>query len=350
MFDEKTLCIFDANLNRLTEGLRVVEDICRFVLCDEKLTSQLKSLRHGCRRLVESLCSANKLPLARFFSKDVGALLYTSAEGNRKNLQELAHANFSRCAESLRAFEEFGKLKASRLGKEFKALRFRLYTSEQQILAKLTRKELLRAFEKARLYVVLDRRYSKLSYARLCKAAISGGVKIIQLHEKNAPSGKLLQIARQLRKICSLEGALFVINDRPDIAKLCNADGVHLGQEDLSIAEARAILGHDKLVGKSTHSLKQAIVAERNGADYISVGPIFGSPLKPNWKPVGTKLIRSVKKKVRVPFVAIGGINSDNIKKVLKSGAKRVAVVRAVVSAKDPKQAAKELLRAFKKA
>ncbi|MFQ6105563.1 MAG: thiamine phosphate synthase [Candidatus Hydrothermarchaeaceae archaeon] len=164
------------------------------------------------------------------------------------------------------------------------------------------------------------------------REVIKGGAGVIQYREKRKEIA--LQTAEKLRQVTEEKGVLLIINDWVDIAKEVNADGVHLGQGDMSISNARKILGKDKIIGKSTHTLEQAIEAEKEGADYIGVGPIFATKTKP-CAPVGLELIKKVKNKVRIPFVAIGGINEENIDEVIRAGAKSVAVVSAVAYSKD---------------
>lgn len=195
----------------------------------------------------------------------------------------------------------------------------------------------------AKLYCILD--YAALNGRNIVSAAgnvISGGADIIQLRFKPAcRSGRNMELSKVIEDACRIarlaksSNVVFIINDRIDVALLVNADGVHLGDEDIPYAYARKLLGREKIIGLSTHSLKQALFAEKLGADYISLGPVFATPTKPEYKAVGLSLIRKVKNKIRIPFVAIGGINLNNLSKVLGAGADRVAVVRAVCRAKN---------------
>lgn len=203
------------------------------------------------------------------------------------------------------------------------------------------RKKALRSF---RLYIVTDRITTEgLDTVEIARCAISGGADVIQLRDKQVEAHEFLKVAHQLRILTRRTMTLFLINDRADIALACDADGVHLGQKDLPVKVARKILGRERLIGVSTHSLEQARAAQDNDVDYIGVGPIFATPTKPDYIPVGLDLIREVKSKLKIPFVAIGGININNIDEVIDAGAERVAVVRAVVGAKDVEKAAREL-------
>ncbi len=184
--------------------------------------------------------------------------------------------------------------------------------------------------------------------AYVAEEAIAGGADIIQLRDKESSASGILKTGRRVRDLTRLGKIPFIINDRVDIAVALDADGVHLGQDDLTIEIARSILGKRRLVGLSTHSLSQALEAQDSGADYIGVGPIFSTPTKPDYSAVGIELIREVKDKVKIPFVAIGGIDESNIDEVLAAGAKRIAVVRAVCGADDARRAAERLKEKLK--
>jgi thiamine-phosphate pyrophosphorylase len=199
-----------------------------------------------------------------------------------------------------------------------------------------------------KLYVVIDRKgCGNRDPVYVAEEAIAGGADIIQLRDKGSSASETLEIGRAIRGLASKKKALFIINDRVDIAVALDADGVHLGREDLPIEAARSMIGRGKLIGLSTHSLPQALDAQKRGADYIGVGPIFSTPTKPDYKAVGIDLIREVRENVKIPFVVIGGIDGSNIDKVIAAGAGRVAVVRAVCGAKDIRGAAERLKEAL---
>lgn len=179
--------------------------------------------------------------------------------------------------------------------------------------------------------------------AWVAQQAIRGGADVIQLRDKRASSAKLFEEATQLLNVTRLTGVPLIINDRVDVALGVAADGVHLGHEDLPVAIAKRLLGPHKVVGRSTHSLEQACEAERDGADYLAVGPLYPTPTKPTYGCVGRELIRRVKARVRQPLVCIGGIDRTTLPDVLEAGGECVAVVRAVCAADDPAQAARAL-------
>lgn len=191
--------------------------------------------------------------------------------------------------------------------------------------------------KKSRLYIVLDKKVLK-SGERIFHSAneiknLNAG--IIQYRDKGAKKEDALKNAYILRKLLSHTDTLFIINDYLDIAKLVDSDGIHLGQSDSSVYITRRILGKNKVIGVSCHNLSQAMKAQKNGADYVSIGPIFATSTKPEYKAIGLKLIKAIKEKIKIPFFAIGGINQDNISRVLSQGVKRVAICKAVCRAKN---------------
>jgi thiamine-phosphate pyrophosphorylase len=205
------------------------------------------------------------------------------------------------------------------------------------------RRERLRT---ARLYFICEARPRGEDPEPLLRAALSGGVDIIQLREKELERRAIGVAAATFRRLCDTYSALFVINDDPSLAVSCRADGVHIGQEDVSVAEAREVLGPDALIGLSTHSREQIDAAA--GADYISVGPVWETPTKEGRPAVGLELVRYAAKDAAVPFYAIGGIDPTNAAQVVEAGARRLAVVRAIRDTDDPAAAAAELRGAFK--
>lgn len=204
------------------------------------------------------------------------------------------------------------------------------------------------ALAKARLYCITQAPANGKSLLETAEAALKGGADILQLREKNLPGKELLALAVRLGELCKKHGALFIVNDRLDVALAAKADGVHLGQDDLPVKEAKKLAPENFIVGCSTHSLEQARKAEQDGADYIGCGPVFATPTKPDAGSVGLELVREYRHHIRIPFVAIGGIDLLNVGRVLEAGASCVAVVRSVFSANDPEAAAKEFKKILK--
>jgi thiamine-phosphate pyrophosphorylase len=199
-----------------------------------------------------------------------------------------------------------------------------------------------------RLYLVLDRAATAgRDLEDVLIAALQGGAEMIQLREKSWPSGTLLPVAARLLARCRAAGVPFIVNDRVDLAVAVDADGVHLGQDDLPPAAARALLGRGKILGLSTHSGEQAAAAQAAGADYVAVGSMFPTTSKPEFQLVGPALARKVRPLVRVPLVGIGGITPDNVGEVIAAGCDGVAVISAVCGAPDPAAAARRFISAI---
>jgi thiamine-phosphate pyrophosphorylase len=201
---------------------------------------------------------------------------------------------------------------------------------------------------RSRLYGILDLGYVETDEARkMAEALVRGGVDLLQLRAKNHSPAEIEKLTAELRPVLSERDVPLIINDHPEIARNVRADGVHLGQDDLPIAEARKIVGPECAVGKSTHSIDQAIRAFYEGADYIGFGPIFATPTKPDYPPIGLDDIAKVHESVRIPIFCIGGIKLDNLAKVIEAGARRVVIVSGLLQASDPAEyarSAKKLL------
>ncbi|MCK9573459.1 MAG: thiamine phosphate synthase [Candidatus Omnitrophica bacterium] len=196
-------------------------------------------------------------------------------------------------------------------------------------------------------YFITDRNLSRLGNAHDVQSAVRAGVKIVQYREKNLGTGKIYLEALKLRKIC--KDIIFLINDRVDIAQAVDADGVHLGQDDLPYLTARKLLGKKKIIGVTVHSLKEAKLAQKQGADYIGLAPIFKTSTKPDAKdPVGMKAIKEIKKHIHLPLVVIGGINLSNAWEVISSGADCICAISAVVTSKNVKGRIQEFQKCFK--
>jgi thiamine-phosphate pyrophosphorylase len=202
----------------------------------------------------------------------------------------------------------------------------------------------------AKLYLVCDANPGGRALPDVIRPAIAGGVDVVQLRDKELGDEELVAVANAARALCERLGALLIVNDRPLVARESGADGLHVGQDDMPVAEARAIVGPDLLIGLSTHAAAEIDAARPTGAggtplvDYIGVGPVHETPTKPGRPAVGTELVRYAAEHASVPFFAIGGLDAANLGEVLDAGATRVVVLRAIADADDP-QAAAEALR-----
>jgi thiamine-phosphate pyrophosphorylase len=206
------------------------------------------------------------------------------------------------------------------------------------------RRERLRT---ARLYFVCDARPGGGDPEPLLRAALSGGVDIVQLREKNLGRAEIERAADTFRRVADTYSALFIVNDDPDLARSCDADGVHVGQDDASVEEARAVLGSEAIIGQSTHSEEQIAAADERDIDYFAVGPVWETPTKPGRAAVGPALVTHAAAVATKPFFAIGGISPLNAGEVIDAGAQRMCVVRAIRDAPDPQVAAEALRRSF---
>ena len=344
--------MIDANLNRSSEGLRVLEDVARFLLNDAELSQRLKSLRHDLARETKSLSVG--LLSHRDSEHDVGSpyrIPLREKEINMKTtslqgLLDLVTANAKRVEESLRVVEELAKLpEISPVlnSASFEQARFALYNLERDLISRISRRDKIERI--AGLYVILDRQFlvgrDELDIAR---QIIEGGARVIQLRDKQSKRGELLLVAQKLRELCSQSDVLFIINDYLDLAIVVDADGLHIGQEDLPLPVVRRELPIDKIVGCSVTTLSQATKAQAEGADYIAVGSIFPTTTKREATVVGVDILKELKRTVSTSLVAIGGINQNNVDEVVAAGADAVAVISAVLGEKDVKGAVQKLV------
>jgi thiamine-phosphate pyrophosphorylase len=193
----------------------------------------------------------------------------------------------------------------------------------------------------ARLYLVCDAEPGGRTLAQVLEGALAGGVDVVQLREKRLSDDALAVATREAVAICAAAGALLIVNDRPAVALAAGADGVHVGQEDMTVAEVRELVGHELLIGLSTH--RPAEIDAATEADYIGVGPVHATPTKPGRPAVGLELVRYAAENAPRPFFAIGGLSAENVGEVLDAGATRIAVVRAIAEAPNPELAARAL-------
>lgn len=333
------LRILDANANRAREALRVIEDYARFALNDEGLCGSLKALRHDFVRATSSLI--DEAILHRDTPGDVGRGTKTPAELSREDVAHVVTAAGKRLGEALRTIEEYLKTIDLGAASGVESIRYRFYDLERQIA--LTLGPAACAFADVKLYVLITESACRRPWLDVAGEAIQGGADCLQLREKAIESRELLCRAKDFVALCKRHRVISIINDRPDIAMMADADGVHVGQADLPVADVRRLIGRGKLVGVSTHHLEQARQAVRDGADYIGVGPFFRSPTKPRDFIAGSAYAKQVAEHVRIPAVAIAGITEANVDEVLATGLKAIAVTAAVAGSDDPQGAARRL-------
>lgn len=329
--------LLDAALNRAREAARSAEDYARFVAERPAEAAALKDLRHEL-----GLAQRRVPPSARDVAGDALKHRTTREESRRASPDEAAAASLKRLQEALRSLEEFGKPADTRLSRLGKRLRFEAYRIE----AELFEPPALQALKAARLYAVLSPALMPHEPVGAAAAALRGGVEILQLRLKGKPDREVLSLARLIASLCRDKGVPFFLNDRPDLALACGADGVHVGQSDLPPGKVRELFARRLLVGVSTHTVRQIREACTVRPDYLAVGPVFPTLTKPRRGAIGLSLLRHVPAGAP-PAFAIGGIEASNLRRVLAAGSSRIAVTGAVFRAADPAAAARCLLKSL---
>ena len=334
--------IIDANFNRAREALRVIEEFCRFVLNSQPLTERVKQLRHELSSVIGRVDSG-LLICSRDTAGDVGVDIPVDGQFGRSDLDSCFTAGCKRLTEALRALAEMVQTFNPSDAAKIEKLRYAAYTLEKDILLSGDTAE---KFRQVRLYVIITRDFPA-DVINLAHRCVLGGADCIQLRAKDIDDDKLFALAVEFVKICKAAKVLSIINDRVDIAVAAGADGVHLGQDDLPVGQARRLELTPLIIGRSSHSLEQLHSACGEGVTYVSLGPVYPTPTKPNVKPVELDYIGQAKEvlaETGIASVAIGGITLDNVDEVLKAGAGAVAVCSAVTEAVDPAA----VCRAFK--
>jgi thiamine-phosphate pyrophosphorylase len=324
--------ILDANLDRAREGLRIIEEWCRFGLDDVQLTEECKHLRQEVASWHRS-----ELRAARDTPGDAGTALTHPQEAERSSVQQVLLVNLCRVQEALRVLEEYGKVYDAAMGAAFKQMRYRVYTLDSTLMS-YQRHQLL---QRSRLYLVTaptDNLFTTV------EAALQAGLSVVQYRDKTADDSVRFRHAHKLCQLCRQHGALFIVNDRADLAVAVDADGVHLGQDDIPISLARQLVGSQRLIGRSTHKPDDLHCAIQEGADYIGVGPVYETPTKKGRAAAGFDYVRYAADHATIPWFAIGGINAQNLAEVQSAGAEKVAVVRAIMKAEAPLQVTQQLL------
>lgn len=335
--------VLDASINRAVEGARVVESFARMVLDDAFLSSQLKQLRHDLVQFTIRIENAVRLT-CRDSELDVGRSIQTDAEYERGNFEDLIAANMGRLQQALRTIEEYSKLSYPSVASDVEQLRYRAYTIEKSIFSVARNQQ---QFANAKLYVLVDACGESSEFGKLralVSELVESGVDLIQLRDKTLDDSKLVAAGKLIGSLTAGTETRWVMNDRADLCVAANADGVHLGQDDLSVHEARMILRPNQLIGVSTHSLEQAQQAVIDGGDYIGIGPVFPSRTKSFNEHVGVELVARVVKELSIPAFAIGGIDPSNVTQVVEAGCHRVAVSSAVCKSDSSAAVVAELL------
>lgn len=331
--------IIDANLNRAREALRVMEEYARFGLDDGGISAAIKEARHDLAATIPAAIAPTLL-LHRDIVDDVGREVRTDSEFARSDEVQVVQAATKRLSEALRAIEEYGKTIDPAFAAAVERIRYRGYELEQRLLLGTRARD---RFRHVRLYVLLTESLCSGGWFATAEAALRGGADCLQLREKDLPDCELLARAKRLTSLCHKHGAIFIVNDRPDIALSSGADGVHLGRDDMPIAAARAILPSTGIVGTSTHTIDQVQEAAGKSPDYLAVGPMFDTPTKPQDHVAGPATLAEARRRTSLPLVAIGGIDAENAGEVLSAVRCCLCVCRAVIAQADVEAAARRL-------
>lgn len=288
--------IVDANINRVSEGLRVIEEYARFIAKNKEVTAKLASLRKQLNALETAEDEINNLKI-RNTEKDMRA---KEVPAPRQSIRSLLKANFKRVEEGLRVLEEYTK------NPQYNTLRYEIYQLEKEIVLNLLKPDL----NLPGVYLVSDK-------VEILKKGIEWGVSAIQLRDKQSAKAEILKKAYQVKEFSQDTNTAFLVNDYLDIAQLVDADGFHSGQDDLPLEYLRGLLGPHKLLGRTCHTIEQGLEAEAAGADYVSVGPIWSTPSKPNREGIGFSYLKEAEKRLQVPFVCIGGVSLERVTELL---------------------------------
>lgn len=320
--------MLDASANRAAEGLRTLEEIARFVLNDSASSAVAKTLRHD---LVASMTQLprDRLLAARDTAADVGTQLATPAESQRPHLASIVAAAAARTQQSLRVIEELTKLQHPGSSAAIENIRYRLYDLSAAIELRLTC-DRRRRLSKSSVYALLGIPHDLETTLAHVRRLVDAGIDIIQLRHRGLDDRRLYEAAVSIRRVLEATGVLFIVNDRVDLAVAADADGLHVGQDELPPAAARRVLGHDRLIGLSTHDSDQVTAAQADASvDYIGCGPIFPSQTKSFSRYTGTTWLSGVADHCTKPAFAIGGIDTENVSAIAAAGIHRVAITAA---------------------
>jgi thiamine-phosphate pyrophosphorylase len=325
----EVLRIIDANINRVSEGLRVIEDIQRFIFNNEEVSKKIREMRH----LVRKGFYCKELLESRNVIGDIGVTISKNSLLDQKHsLEDLLISNFKRVEEGLRSIEESLKIidhyKESKI---YENIRFQVYDLEIILLAK-------KNIPKTDIYAILGEEFSKgRSNIEVAKELIEADVKIIQYREKDKSKKKKYEECKAIRALTKEKGVTFIVNDDISIALAVKADGIHIGQDDMPIEEVKR-LAPNMIIGLSTHNENQAKLAIEKEADYIGVGAIFNTTTKKDVeKSKGLNYLKWVSENISVPYVAIGGVKEENIISVRDHGGYCFAMISEITGAENIK-------------
>jgi len=343
--------ILDANLDRAREAVRTIEEWCRFGLEDLDLCDRCKQMRQELAQW-----HREEFRRARNTPDDPATGLSHANEVNRPDVQSVLRANMGRLQEALRVLEEYGKVVERDFADAMKQMRYQVYTLESQLLTYEIDHEITKTsnigelrrqkLRSASLYLVTMPVDNIVS---VVESALQGGVQIVQYRQKEGEDGTRFAIAQQLCDICHQYEALFLVNDRVDIAIAVGADGIHVGQTDLPVSVVRQILNanggdaSEYIIGQSTTNPQELEIALNNQVDYVGVGPVHATPTKPNKAASGYEYVQYAAENINIPWFAIGGIDEHNLGAAIAAGAERVAVVRALMKADPPDLIAQQM-------
>ena len=335
--DLRIFQIIDANLDRAREGLRVLEDWARFGIGENTCVTRIKNFRQ--------ILGINHLEVykqSRNYIEDQCKGLTHLEQTKRKNPEQIISSNAGRVQEALRVIEEFSRLQNHELSKVASEIRYEIYNLEIDLLSLSKFKKSEEILKENDLYVITDQKENLLE---IIENILIAGVKIIQHRFKTGTDKEHLEEAIQIKNLCKKHNSLFIINDRVDIALASNADGIHLGQDDLDLKIARKLLGYSKIIGISANNEIDISNALEGGCDYLVIGPVFETATKKNKKPIGIEKIKTLTKDLNIPWFAIGGIKTNNISYLKSNGFKKVALVSQLMNSEDPREDAIMILK-----
>ncbi len=331
--------ILDANANRAAEGMRTLDDVARLSLEDSVAAERMKLLRHSLQECISQLDRRHMIG-ARSADSDAGTEVSTSTEMSRQSIKAIVQAACQRIQQSIRQLEEFSKLVAPHAQEGFKRLRYQAYDQLAEFELRTTS---LLDLASPSLYLLIDCQRPLEDFIDYIALLAEAGVDWFQIRDKHADGEQLVAYARAAKRRLKTGSAGLIINDRIDVAQAADADGVHLGQDDITLEDAQRVVGQSMLIGVSTHNLDQAEIAEQQGADYIGMGPTFASATKSFDAYAGLEFVREIHQRIHLPAFAIGGIDQENVADIIRAGCRRVAVSAAIHAASDPCLAASRL-------